>query len=265
MTHYVFTEATVEQTAEMQAIFHKQACAPLDGMWLSFAAMAEHYFIAENDVNIGYYAINNEQKLLQFYVEPSHDPKTVFQALLTSKTVRGAMVSTAEPEYLSLSLDHQASLSVNGLMYHFQDSAVIEKAIFPSGANFKLIIQEELETAIDFAHLALGADRNWLNGYYSDRIKGEELFGLWLNGALIAAGECRPSKEQPAYADVGMVVSPSYRAKGLATNILRKLIQISREKGLKPICSTEFENIGAQKSIARSGFVSHHRILDVKF
>ena len=265
MTHYTFTQTTIDHTAGMQKKFHAQATAPLDGMWLSFAGMADHYLIAESGVNIGYCAINSEQKLLQFYVEPSHNVREIFTLLVKDKSVKGAMVSTAEPQYLSLCADLQTSLTVNGLMYHVPSGTMIQEASFLRGAEFKLITQEELETAIEFAHIALGADKGWLNGYYSDRINGEELFGLWLDGALIAAGECRPSKEQPAYADVGMVVSPSFRALGLATSILRQLIQISRTKGLQPICSTEFENIGAQKSIARSGFVSHNRILDISF
>tara|TARA_R110002096_G_scaffold397929_3_gene593899 strand:- start:686 stop:1483 length:798 start_codon:yes stop_codon:yes gene_type:complete len=265
MTHYTFTKTTAEQTAAMQQTFWSQATAPLDGMWLSFASMADHYAISHGDTVIGYCAINSEQKLLQFFVVPGHDTGVIFEVLIKEVNVTGAVVSTAEPHYLSLCLDKQTSLSVNALMYHVLDDSTTEPATFPEGSDFKPVTSDQLETAVEFAHQALGADKGWLTGYYTERIAGEELIGLWQGDTLIAAGECRPCKEQPKYADVGMVVSPDYRTKGLATNILRELILMSHRKGLKPICSTEQGNIAAQKSITRAGFVSQHRILDIAF
>ena len=81
----------------------------------------------------------------------------------------------------------------------------------------------------------------------------------------LATGECRPSDSQKPYADLGMVVSKNHRGQGLATNILRQLIRRCRENGLSPICSTERDNYAAQKAIENSGFVSHHRLLEIAF
>lgn len=265
MTHYTFTKTAAEKTAPMQQAFRSQTTAPLDGMWLSFVSMADHYDIRNDDTIIGYCALNSEQKILQFFVAAGHNTSAIFEAIISEIDIKGAVVSTAEPHYLSLCLDKQISLSVNALMYHVESNSTTEHARFPDGADFKPVTPDQLETAVEFAHQALGADKGWLTGYYSERIAGDELIGLWQDGNLIAAGECRPSKEQPEYADVGMVVSPNHRTKGLATNILRELILVSHRKGLRPICSTENSNIAAQKSIARAGFVSQHRILDITF
>ena len=101
--------------------------------------------------------------------------------------------------------------------------------------------------------------------YYGDLIKRKELFGLWDGKTLIATGERRVSETQKPYADVGMIVSTTHRGQGLATMILQKLLNLCGEKGLSAICSTEKDNVGAQKAIAKAGFIDHHRIVEFKF
>ncbi|MFT5611628.1 MAG: putative acetyltransferase [Polaribacter sp.] len=53
-----------------------------------------------------------------------------------------------------------------------------------------------------------------------------------------------------------MIVSEHPRNKGVATAILQELVIIDTRLGLKPICSTEKSNVGAQTAIARCGFVA---------
>jgi predicted acetyltransferase len=125
--------------------------------------------------------------------------------------------------------------------------------------------EEALPQAINFAPETLGADRDWLSNYFADLVSDEKLFGLWDGDELITTGKCRPNENYPQYADVGMVVSTSHRRQGLATQILRHLIEIAEAKKLKPICSTEQNNIGAQHAITKAGFISYQQILDITF
>lgn len=265
MIQCTFTTMTARDLDTLKQQHVQQLDFPLDGMWECFIDMAEHYSIRCEDKVIGYCVINDEQKLVQFSVTSAHDVRQIFNQIITELKVTGAMASTSEFQYLSLCMDHQKSTIVNALQYHIDQNTKLHKARFPTQTHFRLIEHDELQIAVDFGITTLGADPNWLYSYYEDLIKGEKLFGLWQDTLLIAAGECRPSDTQRPYADVGMVVLDTHRGKGIATNILLNLLQNCKELGLRAICSTESDNIAAQKAIAKAGFISHHRILEVIF
>ena len=102
----------------------------------------------------------------------------------------------------------------------------------------------------------------WLVQYLSNLIERQELFGCWLDSELIATGENRKFDEvQQGYTDLGVIVDRSQRGKGLATWILQQLVQQSIDRDLKPLCSTERDNIAARKAIAGAGFISRNRII----
>ena len=262
---YRFEKATAEDVAALRQDCLRQLTAPLDGMWESFVSMADDYVICRKGKIIGHCSVDAAQKILQFHTPEVPDPHASFHQALTTLDITGAVAATCDPHFLSLCLDHQQSVSVNALMYHLTETTVIEPVTFPPNMDFRAVGFSELETALAFGTETLRADRNWLTSYFTERIEGGELFGLWQNKQLIATGECRPSKTQKAYTDLGMMVAENQRGKGLATRILRRLLHLSRKRGLIPICSTESGNIAAQKAIIRSGFTSYHRILDITF
>lgn len=246
-----------------------ETVAPLDGMWLSgFVPQARHFGIYSNANLVGYYCLNDEGFVLQFYLEPAfqNHATTLFNSLfagvdLQIDNANGAFVSTAEPQFLSYCLDQFDCFEVNTMMYQLANSgeglanenlSVLGEALNP----------KQLDEAVSFAHSAIGAPREWLSGYFLNLIERQELFGSWTNGHLIATGECRGyDAYQTEYADVGMIVGEQERCKGVASNVLKDLVLIAKRRELEPICSTEKRNIAAQKAIVRSGFVAKHRIL----
>ena len=265
MPHYAIKSTSSTTLSDLRSHYLHQLSTPLDGMWETFADMGNHYAITDDGDGIGYCIVNDENVLLQFFVKPGHDSESLFRQMLEELSIAGAVVTTSQDRYLSLCMDHQTSVVVNAFTYNFDEDAEVEEVSFPAETEFRLIVQSELEAAVDFGVETLGADRGWLSGYYGEKVSGEELFGLWRGDLLLATGECRPSATQTPYADLGMIVSTSRRGEGIATNILRQLTLLCRQRGLRPICSTEAGNIAARKSIKRAGFRSQHRILEIGF
>jgi GNAT superfamily N-acetyltransferase len=265
MSDHKIQKSTAEELSSLKQDYLGGLIAPIDGMWASFVSMADHYAIMCGEDVVGYTAINEEQIMLRFYVKKGHDQAAVFAQIIDELSVKGAVVATQEIAYLSLCMDNQKSISVNALLYRCNPDTEIEVVKFPDGLDFRGITTEELQTAIDFAVAAIGAPEDWLRGYYSERIADEELFGLWRGEILIATGECRPSADQKPYADLGMVVSADCRGQGLATAILREMLNDCRDRALSPICSTESTNVAARKAITNAGFKSQTRILEVGF
>jgi GNAT superfamily N-acetyltransferase len=222
----------------------------------------------DDDELVGFFCINDEGYLLQFFLDEQHQCQSpqLFDAVLqgaysAAGQINGAFVSTAKPRYLSLCLDRFSKCDVNALMYQRdgaprkQDSQEDALAIVPIGSL-------QLAQAVEFAAASIGAGAGWLNGYYGNLINRQELFGVWKGDRLIATGESRGFDDyQTEYVEVGMIVAESERGRGLATQIMRRLVAMNDARGLKSICSTEKTNIAAQKAIGRAGFFASNRIV----
>jgi len=259
----------VSQLIHLKSFYFQSATSPLDGMWhFGFVPMATHFgFYVDNQL-IGFCCINDDGYLLQFYV--ATNTETTAQELFTSIAkhksapighIKGAFVSTAEPQYLSLCLDNATVFDVNALMYQLDPKAMRQDA---EPLPMVMATEHQLAQFVQFAAVNIGAPQAWLNSYYGNLIARQELFGYWVEGQLIASGECRKFDEhQQEYADLGMIVAQSMRGKGLAQRVLHYLKDYCARQGLKPMCSTERGNVAAQKAITNAGFISIHRI--VKF
>ena len=260
---------------ELKTAYFADSTAPLDGMWhFGFVPMSDHYGFYENDKLVGYCVLNGEGYLLQFFLAPtaSANIADLFTLIIENNSsvigeVKGAFVSTAEPQYLSLCVDNTESFKVNAMMYRPNsqarsdcDSDRIEEI------EMNPATQEQLDQLVEFASSAIGAPKEWLTGYYGNLIARQELWGYWESDDILATGECRKFDEhQTQFADLGMIVAQEERGKGLATRVIHFLKQHANSQGLEAMCSTESSNIGAQKAITRAGLSSKHRILQFDF
>jgi len=260
---------SLSQLNHFKKAYFQSSTSPLDGMWhFGFVPMATHFGFYIDNTLIGFCCINDDGYLLQFYVATNNE--ITEQALFSSITkqgndvigcVKGAFVSTAEPHYLSLCLDNATVFEVNSLMYQLAPKvSKLGGELLPMA----MAVNHQLAQFVQFAAVNIGAPESWLESYYGHLIAREELFGYWLDGQLMATGECREFDEhQREYADLGMIVAQSMRGQGLAQKVLHFLKDYAARKGLNPMCSTECGNVAAQKAITHAGFISTNRI--VKF
>lgn len=241
---------------------------PLDGMWQAFAGFAVPYGVFDGELLVARCRVDSEQRVLAFYSRSSTDGRALFAAAVEQLALVGAVASTGDVAFTSHCLDLQKSVNVNAVQYELATSdmrAAAGSPAFPEGTSFAPVAVEHLAVAVALSAEALGADPGWLAGYYGGLVDRGELHGLWQGGSLIALGEHRPSTTQTAYSDVGMVVGTEHRRQGLATSILRALVQIAQAAGRNAVCSTEVGNVAAQKAIAAAGFVPRHRIVEYVF
>ena len=257
---------SAEQLSDFKQQYMRQTTAPLDGMWLcGFVPIASHYGLSLDGELIGFFCVNAEGYLLQFFVQSQYQRRSseLFEKILRTspEPINGAFVSTAEPLYLSLCFDHFSGFKVNALMYQLDDASGANNAI-DGDLGLTEVAPGQLAETVEFAVAAIGAPAAWLESYYGNLISRQELFGVWENGHLVATGESRGYDEyQTSYADLGVIVAPSERGRGLATRVLKRLVAMNEAKGLKSICSTEKANRGAQIAISRAGFSDRNRII----
>lgn len=263
--------STLSNLSELKTAYFAESTAPLDGMWhFGFVPMSDHFGFYENGNLVGYCVLNGEGYLLQFYLAPTASThiEDLFPLIVENNSsvigkVKGAFVSTAEPQYLSLCVDITESFKVNAMMYRQRPTAVANNI---ENIEMTLATEEQLEQFVKFASSAIGAPKEWLTGYYGNLIARQELWGYWESNDILATGECRKFDEhQTQFADLGMIVAQQERGKGLATRVIHFLKQHANSQGLEAMCSTESSNIGAQKAIKRAGLSSKHRILQFDF
>ncbi len=254
--------------ATLKAQYLQNLVAPMDGMWdAGFTDPAPHWELRMDGERAGYYAANDEGTLLQFFVCPAFEQhgRALFDHVIAQASISEAVVSTIDPAFLSLCLDVQEKVTVHTYLYQ------VQRDVSPShpeahGTDFRKVVAAELDRVIPFQQACLGGDHDlvgWLRGYSANLIQRGEMFVLCRDDTWLGLGECRKSDSQAGVADLGMMVTPEHRGKAWATYILSCLSARCRERGKKAICSTTIENVGAQKAIMRSGFVSNHRIMTV--
>ena len=105
---------------DLKKSYFEIATAPLDGMWhFGFVPKAKHFGFYINKALVGFCCINDDGYLLQFYLKPNN--QTSNQALFTLiaeqnssviGAVKGAFVSTAEPDYMSLCLENSSTFKL---------------------------------------------------------------------------------------------------------------------------------------------------------
>ena len=259
-----------EATASLKSEYLRSLTSPMDGMWESGLIPAEpHYRIELNSQLVGFFVLNEDQYLLQFYLgsDARRLGAQVFNQIVEQYQVVGALVHSIDPYFLSLCLDIQKKVTVHTRLYEYPAGSQVELMDEKSGPLRKARASE-LPQIVPFQVGCLGGNASlteWLTGYSTDLLNKEEIFILENDGDWIGLGECRSSASQSGVVDVGMMVDPGFRGLGWGTHILQLLTTQAIREHKTPICSTTKDNIGSQIAIERAGYQSSHRILDISF
>ncbi len=239
--------------------------APLDGMWEAFVAMSRQMEIRADGERAGYFCVDSEGQLLQFFVVAPLEQRAgeLFGEVIARDDVTSAIVSTADQLFLGLCLDAQKGLTVHSFLFHDQRRRELSTAKL-DGASLDLVETGELDTIGELQRASLDADPGeWLDGYLENLVGRRELYALRLGEEILATGEARVSESQSPFVDLGVITMRSHRGRGVATHTLRRLKQLCYDRELVPICSTTVDNQAARRAIEKAGFVSRHRILKV--
>lgn len=257
---------SASEVADLRAAYLATLSAPIDGMWETFIGFADHWEIRRADERIGHFCLGEERRLLQFHVTApyEHLARDLFAQAVERSNAGGALVSSFEP-WLPLCLDGNRDVRVHSLLYHDHHRPEVPLVGFEE-LTFQTVEEPEREAVEGFVRRCSPSDPGeWLSGYLECLVAQRALLALRSGGALLGTGELRVSDSQPPYADLGVIVSPEHRGRGLAPHILRLLEERCDRARLVPICSTTTDNTSAQRAIAKAGFVDRHRLLEVLF
>ncbi|KAA3596306.1 MAG: GNAT family N-acetyltransferase [Calditrichaeota bacterium] len=243
--------------------WRKSLTAPQDDMWETFTEFAEHWKINFKNQTIGYACVNSDNCLLQFFLIPEwiQTGSSIFEKFAHQLKIQKAIIGTNNPHCLSMAMNFQESVEIQ--FYLFSD--YLNEKVGDKEGTLRLVKIDELEKFVEFCHISTGGPKDWLSGYVSNLITKGEYFVFEEKGEILGICEVRKSETNPKVANLGMIVSPNHRKKGLGTFLLGKAKEISLEWKREPICGCEKENIGSLKAIHKNGFRSIHQMLLLKF
>ena len=248
--------------------------APLDAYWEeALIGLADHYVLRVGGERAGFYAINSDGELVAFHLCASdvRHAEEAFAFVILQHAVRRALAGTHDAIFLAFALDRAEAVKVHTLL--FQDGGGPEDPFEEDARydfsqardeDFDTILRHYVATSGSADMDSVEAAFEGLRGYVRTVMDEHQIFVLRQDGELVATSECRISRTQAPYADVGMIVSPEHRRKGLGSYILERTKRFCYAKETLPICSCEVGNIGSQKAIRRAGFVARHRVLAIE-
>ncbi len=87
-----------------------------------------------------------------------------------------------------------------------------------------------------------------------------------MDGAPVGCGILSPVREGADAFDLGVGILPQWRRNGLGEQIVRHLKQVClRELDVRPVCGCAFENIASRRTLERAGFLTRHRLLELRW
>ena len=261
--------------ADLKAEHLETLSAPLDAYWEeALIGFSDHYELKIDGVRAGFYCLNADKQLVAFYLsqEYADHGEGALSHVISEQGVKAALAGTNDSYFLSLCLDIAVSSRVHTLLFMDHKKVVPEL----DGSD---LLSFDVATDDDFAdvfkHYCATSDSmdndsietgfENIKGYIRSMMDEHHIFVLREHGKLIATSECRISKTQKPYADLGVIVAAENRRKGVGSYILARTKEFCYERDAIPICSCEAGNMGSKKAIAKAGFVSRHRIVLTHF
>jgi GNAT superfamily N-acetyltransferase len=263
-----------DDVADLKAEHLETLTAPLDAYWEeALIGMSDHFELTVDGIRAGYFCLNADRQMTAFHLVKQFisSGSEALPFVIREHGIDTAFAGTNDPIFLSLCLDIAKRVEVHTLL--FEDGGAEGVPAVDDAVSFKKAGDEDIDAVLKHYLGASGAIDTesieaafeGLQGYVRSVMDQHRIFVLRKDGEILATSECRISKTQRPYADVGMIVAEAHRRNGFGSHILSKTRDVCRGQGLIPICSCEVTNTGSRKAILKAGFVARHRIVKAEF
>lgn len=205
------------------------------------------------------YAVTCEGMLVEFHVAPSGEAARLaaFDAVVATSGVHGLFLKSFDAALLALAGCRAGPLSQVGLL--FRRCEPMAPLDMPP-LRLRPAAGDDLPAALcldpaffdDFEEVAFYA---FSDGAELILFHGEDgaLVGCGISSTVIAG---RPGT------DIGMVVAPDRRGRGVGTAIVAAMRDRVAARGGRAICGCDIDNIASRRCLERAGFRTDHFLLE---
>jgi GNAT superfamily N-acetyltransferase len=221
---------------------------------------SRHYTIALNSTIAGYFCVNSDKVLCEFYLDDSAllFAQEIFRFLLEKNYFVAADCKSFDHLLMSLCFDYQKKISCMG--YMFRDFVNVDYSLGKyENLLFCYAKPEDTDKIYDMSGDFFEREE------LEDNINRKEVFILYSNDILLGAGICQKVLPGLNYNDIGMVVAENHRNKGIGTFIIAKLKEYCIDHDSIPICGCWYYNYASKRALEKAGFIAKHRLIRYEF
>lgn len=123
---YIKTENT-ELLNNLRKELYQNLKAPIDAMWeMLYIGSSQHYIIEDKNLNIGFFCIDENKSLVQFFLneENKSKPDKIISSLIEEEMIRSAKLSSNEPVSFNACLFHSKSIKTNTFCFQHSNKPV---------------------------------------------------------------------------------------------------------------------------------------------
>lgn len=201
--------------------------------------------------------------LLELYVMPGHRRMALSGLRQLIAWVPPHRWHVSSYDSFALSLACNAGLALNrtaALLFRF-DGPLPES---PAGRVYE--IRQAGQNEYEPLRSLLSHDGFYTVGW--ERLPREIEAGQWQimyspGGTPVAAGFLEPVATTPGFAEIGMVVSPDWRHRGLGAAVASHLVRTAQSAALVPVAFCDYEHVASRRTLERAGFYCDGRLWSV--
>ena len=241
-----------EQILDWQRKDAQSMTGPIDVFLLNSLVyrQGKPFLIVEEGKEVGFCAIMASKELTALVV--TKELERILHHLIAKKWVSSAFVSTRQPSLLSLCLDKNQRVEV--MAYLFSD---IDPEVKPQKKiSFRCASLE------DEGCIQKGVE--YTRDFRTD-VSNQALYLFEDQGKIYGTGTISWNPLQKKFADIGAAVHPTYRGKGIGSEIILRLKKICYDRDLIPSCGCDLGNSGSKRMLGKAGFVATDRMLKISF
>ncbi|MBL4934165.1 GNAT family N-acetyltransferase [Clostridium sp. YIM B02515] len=254
---YKYVKSNIEENKESFSSYLSSLSGIYDEFLEEHILNSEIYSIYVDDVYCGYFGIFNKTLLTQFFITKGflrHGQK-IFVDIIKSYGIKNAFVPTCDELVLTLALDNH--LKVNLQAYFFKESGETVKPPKYAREFLKKATLEDIDEIKEITGDFIDK--------HEERINEGQLYILREDGEFLGLGIIVDNRIIKGCACTGMFTNEKYRQKGIGRSIIMNLMDICREKGLKPLAGCWYYNHNSKRTLESSGYISTTRLLRIDF
>ncbi|MCX7749042.1 MAG: GNAT family N-acetyltransferase [Clostridia bacterium] len=252
----------VNEKSELRKKYLDSLIEPQEYFLEQFMKDAAIYKFLYNHELAGYCIINEENTILEFYLEKEYIAKkeVIFRHVIKELAIQSAYCKSFDHLFLNICMQYFQFHCIHGFLFRdYSDSCYKEKnAIHDIHARKCL--------ASDVADILSIND-----GFFSGKdeiehyVDNNNLILFEKNGSLIGCGLYQRVIDDKDDFDIGMLVDPKFRKLGYGSYILNYMKELCIKSNFRPICGCGFENAASRKCIENAGFINLHILAKFSF
>ncbi|MFC5468127.1 GNAT family N-acetyltransferase [Cohnella suwonensis] len=253
----IVKECTIAEIQHLVEEYLQGLSSPFDSFLEDHILSSTFYLIQNDSLDVGYFAIHNNELLTQFYIRRSyqmHAQKLFLQAL-ERHTVNFLFVPTCDELLISLAMDQDFAIKKQA--YFFQDSqANASTTGLRDGEIFHLATTDDLQEIRQVCEDFLDDYDRW--------IARRELFVYYRDKVLLGIGVVGKSKMFDGLASIGMFTNNAYRNQGVGKTVIVQLREWCHRHGIIPISGCWYYNEASKRTLESGGMVTKTRLLNIE-